>query len=140
MTVKQIMQKNLVTCSPSESIHDAAAKMKEYNIGSILIVEDGSKLKGILTDRDIALNVAAESKDPQTTIVADIMKPDPISINLSADVNDALKTMSKANVRRLPVMEDGKVVGLLSSSDLAAEIKEEFDEFISLEEAYAKHS
>ncbi len=134
------MQKNLVTCSPSESIHDAAAKMKEYNIGSILIVEDGSKLKGILTDRDIALNVAAESKDPQTTIVADIMKPDPISINLSADVNDALKTMSKANVRRLPVMEDGKVVGLLSSSDLAAEIKEEFDEFISLEEAYAKHS
>lgn len=140
MFIKQLMQKQLVTCSPSSTVHDAAAKMKEYNVGSVLIVEEGQKLKGILTDRDIALNVVGDSKDPRSTIVSDIMTADPISINSDADVEFALKTMSQGNVRRLPVTQDGKVIGLLSSADLAVEIKEEFDQFIGLEEAFAKHS
>lgn len=138
MIVKQLMQKDVITCSPSETIHQAAVKMKQYDIGSVLIVEDGSKLKGILTDRDIALKLGAESKDPETTFVSDIMTPNPVSINLNADVDEALKAMNTANVRRLPVMEDGNLVGLLSSADVATEIKEELDQFIGLEGSLAK--
>ncbi len=140
MIVRQLMQKELITCSPSATVHDAAAKMKEHNVGSVLIVEEGWKLKGILTDRDITLTVAADSKDPRTTYVYDVMTPDPITVNAQADVDSALRIMNKANIRRLPVTEDGKLVGLLSSADLAAEIKEEFSQFIGLEEAFAKHA
>ncbi len=139
MIVRQLMQKELITCLPSATVHDAAAKMKEHSVGSVLIVEDGWKLKGILTDRDITLSVAADSKDPWTTFVYDVMTPDPITVNSQADVDSALRIMNKANIRRLPVIEDGKLVGLLSSADLAAEIKEEFTQFIGLEEAFAKH-
>jgi CBS domain-containing protein len=113
--------------------------MKEFNVGSVLIVEEGWKLKGILTDRDIALTVAADSKDPQRTYVYDVMTADPITINSDADVDSALRIMNKANIRRLPVTENGKLVGLLSTADLATEIKDEFTQFIGLEEAFAKH-
>jgi CBS domain-containing protein len=139
MIVRQLMHKELVTVSPSATIHDVAAKMKEFNVGSVLIVEEGWKLKGILTDRDITLTVAADSKDPRTTYAYDVMTADPITINSDADADSALRIMHKANVRRLPVTENGKLVGLLSSADLAAEIKDEFTQFIGLEEAFAKH-
>jgi len=139
MIVRQLMHKELVTVSPSATIHDVAAKMKEFNVGSVLIVEEGWKLKGILTDRDITLTVAADSKDPRTTYAYDVMTADPITINSDADADSALRIMHKANVRRLPVTENGKLVGLLSSADLAAEIKDEFTQFIGLEEAFVKH-
>lgn len=139
MTVKQIMNKRPVTCLPSSSVHEAAQKMKEYSVGSVLVVEEGGKLKGILTDRDIALTVAADSKDANTTYVSEIMTQDPISINADVGLDSALRIMHRANVRRLPVCENGKLVGFLSSADLATEIKQEFDQFFGLEEAFAKH-
>lgn len=138
MIIKQLMHKELVTCSPSETCHDAAKKMKDNNVGTILIVEEGMKLKGILTDRDIALNVVGDSKDPRTTVVSEIMRPNPVSINSEMDIESALSTMSKENVRRLPVTQEGRLIGILSSADVASELKEEFDQFISLEQAYAK--
>jgi CBS domain-containing protein len=67
------------------------------------------------------------------------MTADPITINSDADVDSALRIMNKANIRRLPVTENGKLVGLLSTADLATEIKDEFTQFIGLEEAFAKH-
>lgn len=140
MFVRQLMQKEVVTVSSTATVHDAAAKMREYNVGTVLIVEEGWKLKGILTDRDIALAVAADSKDPRTTYAYDVMTADPITVKSDADIDSALRIMNKANIRRLPVMDDGKLVGILSSADLAAEIKEEFTQFIGLEEAFAKHA
>lgn len=138
MVVRQKMQKELVTVLPSSSVHEAALKMKEYGVGSVLVVEEGWQLRGILTDRDIAIKVAADFKDPQTTYVADIMT-DPITVDAAADIDSALRIMDGANIRRLPVTENGKVVGLLSSADVASEIREEFLQFIGLEEAFAKH-
>lgn len=139
MIINKLMQKELITCSPSSTVHDAAAMMKEHHVGTVLVVEDGGKLRGIVTDRDIALNIAADSKDPQKTYASDVMTINPVTIDFNADVEDALKIMSKENIRRLPVMQDGKLVGLLSSADVAVEIKQEFDQFISLEESFAKH-
>jgi CBS domain-containing protein len=139
MKVRQLMQKELVCILPDATLHDAALKMKENKIGSILIVEDGGTLKGIVTDRDISLAVAADIKDPKTTLASDIMSKEPVSIPSDADVNYALKIMSDSNVRRLPVCENESVVGILSSADVAGEIKEEINQFIGLEEAFAKH-
>ena len=140
MLARQIMQKDLVTILPASTVFDAAVKMKKYNVGSVLVVEEGWKLKGILTDRDIVLTIAADSKDPKETCVSDIMIPDPITITSDADVDSALRVMNRAHVHRLPVTENGKLVGLLSSADLAAEMKEEFNQFIGLEETFAKHT
>ena len=140
MLVKQLMRKELVTISPLATIHDAASKMKEQNVGSVLVVDEGWKLKGILTDRDIALYAAADSKDPRSVHAYDIMTPDPITVDADADVDSALRIMNRANVRRLPVTQNGKLAGILSSADLATEIKQEFSRFMGLEEVLAKHA
>ncbi len=140
MIVRQIMRKDLVTITPSASVHDAASEMKKHNVGSVLVVDEGWKLKGILTDRDVAMFVARDSKDPRTTLAYDIMTPDPITVDSDADFDSALRIMNKANIRRLPVMENGKLAGIVSSADLAVEIRQQFSQFIGLEEVFAKHA
>lgn len=137
MLIKNIMQKQVVSCPPSTSVHDVAGMMKDRNVGSVLISE-GESLKGIVTDRDIALRLAADSMDPLTTPISRIMTPNPDTITADADIDSALQIMSKGSIRRLPVTQDGKLVGLLSSADLAVEIKQEVDQFLSLEESIAK--
>lgn len=139
MFVRQLMHKELVTVLPSSTVHETAVKMREYGVGSVLVVEEGWKLKGILTDRDIALSVAGDFKDPKSTFASEIMIADPITIASEADIDSALRIMNRANIRRLPVTENGKLVGLLSTADLATEMREEFNQFFGLEEAFAKH-
>jgi len=138
MIVKQRMQKKVISVLPTSSIQDAALQMKKKKVGTVLVMENGNKLNGILTDRDIAMAVA-DNKDPIHTTISKIMKKKPITIKSDADIMSALRIMSTGNIRRLPVCEKGKIVGLLSSADLAAEIREELDQFMSLEEALAKH-
>jgi signal-transduction protein with cAMP-binding, CBS, and nucleotidyltransferase domain len=91
------------------------------------------------TDRDIALAVAAENKDPKNVCAYEIMTDEPITVASDADIESALRMMSTGNVRRLPVCEKGKLVGMLSSADLASELKEEIDNYIGLEGGFAKH-
>ena len=138
MKVSQIMQKELVTIMPTTTIHDAALKMKEQKIGSIIVTEEGGNLKGIVTDRDIALAVAADNKDPNKEFASGIMTKDPVWIKSDDDVDVALRLMNSKHVRRLPVCENNKLVGFLSTADVATEIKEELIQFIGLEENFAK--
>lgn len=138
MLVKEVMKRDVITVSPTASIQDVAYKMKEYNIGSVLVVEDGWKLKGIITDRDIALAATRDFKDPKSVFVSHFMTPDPITINTDADIDSALRIMNKTNIRRLPALENGKLAGMLTLSDLACEMRRQFDQFISLEESYVK--
>ncbi len=136
MKVRQLMQKELVTIIPTATIHEVALKMKEQNVGTVIIIDEGH-IEGIVTDRDIALSVA-EFKDPNTVHVFDIMSKGIKTVQANDDILTALRIMKEENVRRLPVKENGKLVGLLSSADLAIELKEELDEFLGLEEAFAK--
>lgn len=138
MLVKQRMQKKIISVLPTSSIQDAALQMKKKKVGTVLVMENGNKLNGILTDRDIAMAVA-DNKDPLKTSISTIMKKKPITIKSDADIMSALRVMSTGNIRRLPVCERGKVIGILSSADLASEIREELDQFMGLEEAVAKH-
>lgn len=140
MKVKKIMNKQVISLPLEATIHDAAIKMREFGVGSILIMSDGGSLEGILTDRDIAMAAAADCKNPKKSCVYDIMMTEPITIQSSADLEAALRVMNTSNVRRLPVCENGKVVGLVSSADIAAEIREEINQFMGLEEAFAKHA
>ncbi|MDA8172251.1 MAG: CBS domain-containing protein [Nitrospiraceae bacterium] len=135
MTVRQFMNKNAVSLPASATLLEAARKMKEKNIGS-MIIEENLKVKGILTDRDIAFAVAAEGKNPSTTCVCDIMVHDPITVDVDADLDSALRIMNRANVRRLPVLENGKLCGVISSADIAGAMKEEINQFLALEESY----
>ena len=139
MKVREIMNREIVSILPTATLHDAAMKMKQNKIGSVLICEDDWKLKGIITDRDISLAVAADFKDPKTTLTSEVMRDNPVTIDPSADVAMALRLMNKSVIRRLPVCDNNEVVGILSTSDVAGEIKDEFNEFIGLEEAFAKH-
>lgn len=139
MKVSKIMNKEIVSIMPTATLHDAAQKMKDNNIGSILVCEEDWKLKGILTDRDIGLAVAADFRDPKTTFASDVMKKEPITIESDADVDYALRLMNTSIIRRLPVCDNNRLIGILSTSDIAAEIKDEINQFIGLEEAFAKH-
>jgi signal-transduction protein with cAMP-binding, CBS, and nucleotidyltransferase domain len=138
MKVREIMHKDVVSVLPTATIHDAALKMKEENVGSILILDDNRSLKGIVTDRDLSLAVAADFKDPKKTYASDVMTKEPITIDANADIDFAVRMMKEGKVHRLPVCENSRVVGLLSTADVAAEIKGELDNFFGLEEALAK--
>jgi len=138
MLVRQCMQKNVITCLPSATIQEVARKMAEQNIGSILLVDEAGKLKGILTDRDIALAVAAEGKDPRATRASEIMTSNPQFTEIDADLEAALRLMNKIHARRLPVTDKGKLVGIISSADVAGAMREQFNQFLGLEETYIR--
>ena len=115
-TVSAVMTKDPETVEPGDSIEDAAAKMKESDAGAMLVV-DGDELKGILTDRDVS-NAVGEGKSDAK--VEDIASTDPATVEPDASLGDAIQLMRENDVRRLPVVEDGKLVGVVSLGDLAS--------------------
>jgi CBS domain-containing protein len=139
MFIRECMQRNPVTVLPSASMQEAARRMAEFHIGSVLVADENGRLKGILTDRDIALAVAAEGKNPRKTSASEIMTQAPVSTEFDTDIETALNIMNRTHARRLPVTENGKVVGIVSSADLAGVLKKQFNQFIDLEEVYARH-
>ena len=138
MKVKHLMRKSLITVPVAATIQDAAVKMEEHKVGSVLVVDKGMKMEGIVTDRDIAIALAVKGKEPKSCIY-DIMSSDVVAVKEDDDVASALRVMNTTNVRRLPVCKNNKVAGIISSADVASGLKEEINEFIGLEEAYAKH-
>jgi len=119
MLVREIMGSTLESILPSASLRDAAQKMRDLNLGSLPVAEDG-KLLGMITDRDICCRGVAEGFDPATTDVREIMSRD-ISFCFSDDsVTDAVRQMESRHIRRLAVLNHDKTVaGFLSVDDLA---------------------
>jgi CBS domain-containing protein len=119
-TVQEVMTRDPRTVSPSDSIVDAARVMNEADIGDVIVAE-GDEIQCIVTDRDIVVRAIAEGRDPQSTTVSDVCTPSLETIEPSASVDDALRKMREADIRRLPVVEDGRPVGIVSLGDLAVE-------------------
>lgn len=134
MQLKQIMQKKVVTASPDASIREVAKKMKDYRIGYLLLT-NGEAIKGCVTDRDIVVWLAG-GKDPDATKINSIMRTNVITSAPDTDVFDASRLMARKKIRRLPIVEGSKLLGLVSVSDLASVIEEEVDNFFHVEEAY----
>ena len=120
------MTKDPVCCASSESVIEAARLMRRYDIGVIPIVEDvdGKKLIGIITDRDLALDVVAESRDPARTRVDELMTQSPASCNPDDDFEAAISSMERNQVRRVPVCDNaGRIVGIISQADIAIRVR-----------------
>ena len=122
-SVRDAMTSNPCTIDADKPVAYAAKMMKQENVGIAPIVE-GDRLIGTLTDRDIALRVVAEGRNPETTTARDVASAAPVSVDPEQDLDEALRLMATLQVRRLPVVEeDGRVVGLLAQADVAEETK-----------------
>ena len=120
MKVREIMSSKVISIEPQSSVKDAALLMNKNNIGAVPVVENGS-IKGMLTDRDIVLRCVAEGRDATTVKVKEICSGGAVSVKPEQSVKDAMHIMSAEQVRRLPVIDDGKLVGMLSFADIARE-------------------
>jgi CBS domain-containing protein len=103
------------------SIGDAARAMRERDLGDVIVVDDKDALCGIVTDRDIVVRAVADDRDPSQVRLGDICSRDLTTIDASAPVKDAVKLMRERALRRLPVVESGRPVGIVSLGDLAIE-------------------
>ena len=124
MNVADMMSTDVVTCSPNESLAQAARKMQQEDIGSCPVV-DQDKLVGIVTDRDIAVRAVAKGLDPNDTKVCDVMSTDLIYGDQTMTLEDAARLMADNQVRRLLVVESDNLVGIVSLADLAIDLEED---------------
>jgi CBS domain-containing protein len=121
--VRDAMTANPRTASPAQSLADAAQIMQSEDVGSVPVVEDG-RLVGVLTDRDIVIRAVADGVDVQTLNVGDVASREPVTVEPGQDLDEALALMARHQVRRLPVVDDGQLVGILAQADVAIEVKE----------------
>ncbi len=122
--VEDYMTKEVVFANLTDSLQSAAAKMAERDIGSIVIVQEGKPI-GIVTERDFVRRVAALGKDSRTLTVADIMSTPLVTVGPECDINSAAKIMTDNNIKRLPVVEGERLVGIITSFDIAKVMAEE---------------
>jgi CBS domain-containing protein len=119
-TVEEIMTTNPRTLKVDDTVLEAAQLMRDNDIGDVIVVEDG-QVTGIVTDRDIAVRDVAEGRDPESTPLGDIATTGIHAIEPGASVDDALRMMREHDIRRLPVVKNGRPVGIVSLGDLAVE-------------------
>ncbi|MCD1257930.1 CBS domain-containing protein [Paenibacillus athensensis] len=116
-TVKEIMAKDCVSVTLQDNVFEIALKMKQHDIGFIPVVEN-KKLLGVVTDRDLVIRGYAEKKSGSTA-VQEVMTEGIATIEASTTVDEAAKIMAKEQVRRLPVVENGQLIGVVAIGDLA---------------------
>ena len=120
MQVQEIMSKDVCFCSPQTNAAAAAEMMWRRNCGTLPIVEDGGRVVGIVTDRDLCIALGTSNRRPAEVPVGEIMNRDLVVCNPGDDVRAALKTMAQRQLRRLPVVDEtGALKGVLSLSDIA---------------------
>ena len=120
-SIRDLMTANPCSIDADQTVAHAAKMMRDEDVGLAPIVE-GDKLVGTVTDRDIAIRVVAEGKDPNQTTVREIASTNIVTIDPQQDLDEAVRLMAKHQVRRLPVVEeDGRLVGVVAQADVARE-------------------
>ena len=120
------MTQHPVCCLPTDTVSKAAQLMKAEDVGSIPVIEDEQTMKliGIVTDRDLALQVVANEHDARSTQVADVMTYDVITCRTGDDVQKAVDAMSQNQLRRMPVIDgEHRIVGIISQADVATRVE-----------------
>lgn len=125
-----------LTLSGAENIQRACQCMREHNIGAVMVSDDGATLKGIFTGRD-AVRAMAECRNPVATRIEVLMTPDPTTIAPNATAIEALRLMSDGGFRHLPVVEEGRIVGIVSRGDFKGLELDHFEDETSLWERIA---
>jgi CBS domain-containing protein len=122
MSIEELVNRNVETLPPSATCVDAARVMRSRNVGSVIVANDKEPL-GVLTDRDLAVRVVAESRDPAKVRLEQVMSPYLIFLSVRRSLDDAIATMRDLGVRRLPVVnENGHLAGIVSMDDILARI------------------
>jgi len=119
-TVREAMTGNPESVDGDATVQDAIRTMRELNVGAVPVV-GGGRVAGIVTDRDVTVRVIAENRRPADMRVREIASTDVVTVTPNTDMNEASTLMARHQVRRLPVVEDGRLVGMLSLGDLSVE-------------------
>jgi CBS domain-containing protein len=118
-TAREIMSGGVDCVGENESVADAARKMAQLNVGALPICGEDDRLKGMLTDRDIVVKVIAEGKDPNACKAGELGQGKPVTIGADDSLEELVRTMSQYQVRRLPVIDGHRLVGIVSEHDVA---------------------
>ncbi|MGZ5359180.1 MAG: CBS domain-containing protein, partial [Solirubrobacterales bacterium] len=122
---REVMTEGCECVGEKESIRAAAEKLASLNVGSMPICGEDDRLKGMLTDRDIAVKVVAEGRDPESTTAGDLAQGKPVTIGADDSVEEALSVMSEHQIRRLPVIDGHDLVGIVSQADVARNLPDD---------------
>ncbi len=134
----------VVTITPDDLIKSAVSKMATHNIGSLLVIDDHGRIKGILTERDIVGKIVNNSKDPNRSRVSSVMTRRVITCSMDTPLVLAQQTMTKHGIRHMPILKDGRPVGMISNRDILAHqlvtarntVRKQSEVFANLEAAY----
>ena len=119
MKVKELMTRDVIRIRPEEPVAVAARNLTHYNIGMLPVCGSDGKLRGVVTDRDIVTRCLASERSPLNTCVRDVMTSQVIAARPDMDASLAASLMGREQIRRLPVVENGKLCGMVSLGDLA---------------------
>lgn len=123
--LKDILNRNVITITPTAPVSEAAYLMMREEIGSLVVVDDERFPIGIITDRDMVISVIAEGKNPEEVVVEEVMTKNLVYVDEDTDIMDILSTLSEYSIRRMPVTKDGKLTGIVSVDDLIVVIATE---------------
>jgi len=124
-TARDIMTGSAECAQTTDSLADAAKKMRDLDVGGLPICGEDGRLAGMLTDRDIVVRCVAEGRDPASTRVGDLAEGKPVTIGADDSIEETLRTMRQHGVRRLPVIDGHELVGIVSQADVAKNCPEE---------------
>ncbi|MEH7238148.1 CBS domain-containing protein [Bacillus sp. JJ1562] len=119
--LRDIMTSNVVTVNETQSVQEAAALMSQHNIGAIPVVNNSGQMVGIVTDRDITLRTTAQGESTQTPVSQVMTAQQIVQGTPDMDVHEAANIMAQQQIRRLPVVENGQITGMVALGDLAVE-------------------
>jgi CBS domain-containing protein len=123
MKVSEIMTTDVKRATPDNTLMDIAAMMRDEDVGALPVVQNG-ELRGIVTDRDIVVRAIAEGNEPSTTTVQEVLSEELASVAPDADVEEAADLMASHQIRRLPVVQGGKLIGIVTLGDIAVKHEE----------------
>lgn len=118
----------VVTATPDDSVFTVADRMDLHAVGSVVVVDEARRPVGIVTDRDLLRRVVLPARDPDATPVGEVMSAEPVTAECDEPLEALLRRMADAGVRRLPVLEDGRLAGLVSLDDIVSELARELGE------------
>jgi CBS domain-containing protein len=124
-TAREIMHNGAECVRMNDTLVQTARRMRELNVGAMPICGDDDRLQGIITDRDIVIRCIAEGGDPTTVTAGDLANGTPIWVDADAEEQEVVRLLSQHKIRRLPVMEQRRLIGIISEADVATRLPEE---------------
>jgi len=121
LLVKDLMVRDVKVARPDTSVREVVAAMNQFNVGSIIVVQ-GDKPVGVISERDVLRRVVEQCLSPEDVTAGQIMTSPVVTISDSASIDEAIKLMAERRVRKIPVMEKGKLVGIITYTDIVSRV------------------